>query len=146
MRYALARHSAGRASARIITLRYDWRAQAIAMNQAYENAYALRSVAGFGQGSDQLREAIRATLPGASSPPDYALQQMTAFEQQVDRLQRGVPNMPLRPAGGGAANPIKPAAKNTGPVTADEAQEYLRKAGGNKDVARKMAKADKRTF
>lgn len=114
------------------------RAQAIAINQAYENAYALRSVAGFGQGSDQLREAIRATLPGPSSPPAYALQQLTAFDQQVDRLLRGVPNMPLRPAAGGS--------KPKGPISADEAQEYLRKAGGNKDMARKMAKADGRSF
>src|SRR5438067_11167210 len=57
------------------------RALAIAINQAYENAYALRSVAGFGQGSDQLREAIRSALPGPSSPKGYALQQLTAFEQ-----------------------------------------------------------------
>lgn len=73
--------------------------QAIAMQQAYENAYALRGVAGMGSGSDQLRDAIRATLPGPSSPPGYALKQLTAFEQQVNRLHRGVPNMKLRNAG-----------------------------------------------
>ena len=72
-------------------------AVAVAMQQAYENAYALRSVAGFGTGSDELRRAIRATLPGPSSPKDYALKQLTAFEQQVGRLQRGVVNVPLRP-------------------------------------------------
>ena len=73
--------------------------QAIAMQQAYENAYALRGVAGMGAGSDQLRDAIRATLPGPSSPPGYALKQLTAFEQQVNRLHRGVPNIKLREAG-----------------------------------------------
>ena len=69
----------------------EQQATAIAMQQAYENAYALRSVAGLGQGSDELRRAIRATLPGPTSPKGYALNQLTAFDQQVSRLSRTTP-------------------------------------------------------
>jgi hypothetical protein len=81
-------------------------AQAVAMQQAYENAYALRSVAGFGSGSDQLRAAIKATLPSASSPPGYAMKQLTAFEQQVDRLGRGVANVKLKPPAASAPQAV----------------------------------------
>jgi hypothetical protein len=45
-------------------------------------------------------------------------------------------------SGGPPANAPKP----SGPLSLQEAQVYLQKAGGNKDVARKMAKADGRTF
>lgn len=69
----------------------------IATGQAVENAYALRSVAGFGQGSDELRAAIRATLPGAGTPDKaYAMKQLDAFDAQVNRLSKGVPKVPLR--------------------------------------------------
>lgn len=70
---------------------------AIAMLQAVENAYALRSVAGFGTGSDELRHAIRATLPGPSSSNEYALQQLDAFDNQVNRLYRGVAKVKIKP-------------------------------------------------
>jgi hypothetical protein len=87
-------------------------ATVIAMQQAVENAYALRGVAGFGAGSDDLRKAIKNTLPGPTSSPGYSLQQLNAFDQQVDRLQRGLPFIPLRgggpsriPAPGGGAKP-----------------------------------------
>lgn len=69
---------------------------AIAMLQNYENAFALRGVAGMGQSSDQLRGAIKATLPGSSSPPEYALKQLDAYDAQRERIHRGIPNVSVR--------------------------------------------------
>ena len=64
--------------------------QAIALLN--ENAMALRGVSGMGQGSDELRGAIRATLPGGKSPSKgYALGQLQKFESVVNRLEKGVP-------------------------------------------------------
>lgn len=79
---------------------------AIAMLQNYENAFALRGVAGFGAGSDQLRGAIKATLPGPSSPPEYALKQLDAYDAMRSRLARGIPNAAIRSgSGAGSAQP-----------------------------------------
>ena len=75
-------------------------AAAIAMLQNYENAFALRGVAGFGQSSDQLRGAIKATLPGPSSPPDYALKQLDAYDAQRERIHRGIPKVSVRTPSG----------------------------------------------
>lgn len=59
-----------------------------------ENALSLRSVAGMGQGSDDLRSAIQATLPSGKSPTKgYALEQLNKFEQVVKRLETGVPGV-----------------------------------------------------
>lgn len=72
-----------------------------------ENAMTLRSVAGMGQGSDELRAAILNTIPSGKSPTkDYALGQLNRFEQVVKRLESGVPGMGevgerQRQAGGG---------------------------------------------
>ena len=70
---------------------------AIGMAQLIENSMAMRSVLGAGQGSDELRAAIRSTLPSARTPSkDYALRQLDAFENVLNRLGRGVPNVPLK--------------------------------------------------
>jgi hypothetical protein len=67
-------------------------AQALALLS--ENAMSLRNVAGMGQGSDDLRSAIQATLPSGKSPSKgYALSQLSKFEQVVNRLEKGVPGM-----------------------------------------------------
>lgn len=59
-----------------------------------ENAMTLRSVAGMGQGSEDLRSAILATLPSGKSPSkEYAQHQLDKFEQVVGRLEGGVPKM-----------------------------------------------------
>jgi hypothetical protein len=64
--------------------------------QLAENAMAMRSVLGAGQGSDELREAIRATIPSASTPTiAYARGQLDKFKQTLDRLGRNVMNVPL---------------------------------------------------
>jgi len=85
------------------------------INQAnlVENAMAMRSVLGAGQGSEDLRQAIVNTIPGASTPSrKYAMTQLETFEKTLNRLERGIPNVPLRPesrqqsqaAGGPAPN------------------------------------------
>lgn len=59
-----------------------------------ENAMTLRGVSGMGQGSDELRQAILATIPSGKSPTKgYALGQLDKFEAVVKRLEKGVPGM-----------------------------------------------------
>lgn len=66
-----------------------------------ENAMALRGVAGMGQGSDDLRNAIRNAIPGAGTPnKKYGNRQLDLFEGTVNRLQTAVPGL-----GGNTATP-----------------------------------------
>lgn len=63
----------------------------------HENAMAMRSVLGAGQGSEDLRNAISATIPGASTPSkEFATKQLDSFEKVLNRLERGVPKVGLR--------------------------------------------------
>jgi ribosomal protein S20 len=72
--------------------------------QLNERAMSLRNVAGMGQGSDQLRTAIQATLPNAKSgSKEMALKQLAAFENQLNMLEKGVPTLPGRTGAGAAA-------------------------------------------
>ena len=69
--------------------------------QLREQAMNLRMVTGMGQGSDQLRRAIVSTLPGASTPDaNYANRQLDAIEQVLNRVEKGIGNVPLKPAAG----------------------------------------------
>jgi hypothetical protein len=69
-----------------------------------ENAMAMRSVLGAGQGSQDLRTAISNTIPGPTTPSKaYGLKQLDALEKTIDRLERGVPSVPLKPLAGGSA-------------------------------------------
>jgi hypothetical protein len=62
-----------------------------------ENAMAMRAVLGAGQGSEDLRDAIKATIPGPTTPNKaYASKQLDQFEKVLDRLSRGVPQVKLR--------------------------------------------------
>lgn len=62
--------------------------------QMQERALSLRNIAGMGQGAEDLRQAIRATLPGIrSADKGYALKQLDAFDQQVNSLRPGIPNV-----------------------------------------------------
>jgi len=48
-------------------------------------AMAMRSVLGAGQGSEDLRSAITATIPGPTTPTkEYGLKQLDAFEAVLD--------------------------------------------------------------
>jgi hypothetical protein len=97
--------------------------------QLKENAMAMRSVLGAGQGSEDLRAAIIATLPGAGTPTrEYADKQLQAFESQLNRLERGVPKVPLRTdiGGVGGKGMVKMQAPNgqTKDVPADQVEHY----------------------
>jgi hypothetical protein len=75
----------------------------INLAQLTENAMAMRSVLGAGQGSEDLRAAIRSTIPGPQTPTKkYAGQQLDAFEGVLNRLEKGIPNVPLVQRGAGA--------------------------------------------
>lgn len=67
-----------------------------------EQAMAMRTVLGAGQGSQDLRAAITNTFPGPTTPSKaYGLKQLDAFEQTINRLERGIPNVPLKSMGNG---------------------------------------------
>ena len=86
--------------------------------QLKENAMAMRSVLGAGQGSDEMREAITATIPGAATADKaYAQKQLDKFDNQLARLNRGVPKIPLK-------------GDNTGPKAGDVVKGY-KFLGGN---------------
>ncbi len=70
----------------------------IHLAQLKENAMAMRSVLGAGQGSDDLRAAITATIPGPRTPSkEYAAKQLDAFENVLNRVEKGIPGIPLAP-------------------------------------------------
>jgi len=56
-----------------------------------ESALSLRTVAGMGQGSEDLRNAIRKMLPGAGTPTHrFAMQQMKLFDAEQTALAKGI--------------------------------------------------------
>jgi hypothetical protein len=69
----------------------------IGVRQIAENGMVMRGLLGAGQGSDDVRNAIRATLPGLlTTDKSYALRQLDAFDQTLSRLHRGIPKVALR--------------------------------------------------
>jgi hypothetical protein len=71
-----------------------------------EQAMAMRSVLGMGAGSEDMRRAIIQTLPGVATPGDkFGAKQIDNLLAVLDRLEKGVPNVPMtdrssKPAGG----------------------------------------------
>ena len=90
------------------------------MRQLNERAMSLRNVAGMGAGAQDLRNAIRAMLPGLSSGnTKMMLKQLDAFDQQVKVLEEGVAS----PGKGGAGKLVGAGAKDTTtPKKAEEIQ------------------------
>ena len=85
------------ASGAIGSLAPDQQDFLISTRQLAENAMAMRTILGAGQGSEDMRNAIRDTLPGLLSPDkSYALRQLDAFDKTINRLHRGVPKVQLR--------------------------------------------------
>jgi hypothetical protein len=79
------------------------------ISQLHERAMSLRSIAGMGQGSDQLRTAIINTLPGMKSGSKEMMnKQLAAFENQVKLLEKGIPQ--VKPQGAGAGKTGTPGA------------------------------------
>jgi hypothetical protein len=69
----------------------------ISLAQLQENAMAIRSILGAGQGSEDLRAAIWNTVPSAKTPSkDYAKKQISALLSQLDRIGGGIPDVPLK--------------------------------------------------
>lgn len=69
-----------------------------------EQAMAMRSVLGAGQGSEDMRRAILQTLPGVGSGSSgFGKKQLDNLIAVLGRLERGVPQTPMRPQTGGAA-------------------------------------------
>lgn len=67
-----------------------------------ESALALRSIAGMGQGSDKMRDAITKMLPSAGTPSKaYAMRQMQLFRAEVNALRTTVPTIGEPGMGGG---------------------------------------------
>ena len=98
------------------------------LGQLNERAMSLRSIAGMGQGSDSVRNAITAALPSITSgSPKMAHKQLDALQNMVDNLKPGILNPNPKggnaPAGGGAP----PAKAGTAPPKT--AAEYLQKLG-----------------
>jgi hypothetical protein len=80
------------------------------ITQLNERAMSLRNIAGMGAGAQDLRNAIRAMLPGlASGNTKMMLKQLDAFDQQVKVLEEGVPS----PGKGGAGKLVGPGAKTS---------------------------------
>lgn len=70
------------------------------ISQINERALSLRTIAGMGQGAQDLRTAIQNTLPAVKAGDKaLMLQKMDAFDNQVTMLERGVPkvNHPAAP-------------------------------------------------
>lgn len=65
------------------------------MGHLNERALSLRNIAGMGQGSDSMRSALQAILPSVrSGSVEMMNKQLAAFENQVQKLEKGVPKMP----------------------------------------------------
>jgi len=65
-----------------------------AVKNLKESAFALRGVSGMGQGSDTLRAAIAAVVPGATTPDrDFAISSLNRFDTQVRTLRKGIPGL-----------------------------------------------------
>ncbi len=94
--------------------------------QLKEQAMAMRSVLGAGQGSDMMREAIDKTTPSAATPNKaYAGKQLDAFKATLDRVQRFVPN--VKPVAG--REPTQNIRRPT--ITVGTIQKGYRFKGGN---------------
>jgi hypothetical protein len=75
------------------------------INQLNERAMSLRGIAGMGQGAQDLRNAIRAMLPGLSSGNmKMMIKQLDAFDQQVRVLEQGIGKVG-KPGTAGAPKP-----------------------------------------
>ena len=69
----------------------------ITITNLVENALSMRTLLGVGQGSRDLRAAIEAVIPGPTTPnKSYAKKQLQYFAKTLERLEKGIPGVPLR--------------------------------------------------
>ena len=81
----------------------------IAATNLNEQAMALRSALRAGTGSEDVRQAIRKTIPNAATPGSaYANKQLDSVEGVLSRVEKGLPNLPptqnILGGGGGASS------------------------------------------
>jgi hypothetical protein len=66
-----------------------------------ENAMSVRALISAGQGSEDMRNAIRAVVPFAGTPNiGYLKGQLKLFKGTVQRLEKGVPKVMIKPGAG----------------------------------------------
>lgn len=105
----------------------------ISTRQLAENAMAMRTILGAGQGSEDMRNAIRDTLPGLLTPDkSMALRQLDAFDKTIARLHRGVPKVQLRTDLGDGTTP-PPTGKSKGIVSIAAAMQKPKYKGKTKE-------------
>lgn len=64
------------------------------LSQMAERILSIRSIAGMGQGAEDLRRAIQATIPNvASGSKEFALKRLDAVDNQITQLYRGIPSV-----------------------------------------------------
>lgn len=91
-----------------------------ALANMQESAMSLRSIAGMGAGSDKLRGAIQAMLPGPGTPSKaYAQRQMQLFNTELQQLRKSIPTNINVGQGGGAGLPPPPSASSGGATKTD---------------------------
>lgn len=77
------------------------------MAQVNERAMSLRKIAGQGQGAEDLRGAIRHTIPAVQSgSKEMMLKQIGAFDNQVSILKKGIPKTKAGTAATGGGDVI----------------------------------------
>jgi hypothetical protein len=95
----------------------------IDLRNLMEQVMSLRSVLKAGQGAEDVRDAILATIPGPQTPDKgYALKQLDALGKTLDRVKKGIPQVPLA----GGANELP------GGITVDEINAELARRKGKK--------------
>ena len=124
-----------------------------AVSNLKESAYALRGVAGMGQGSDMLRGAISRMVPSGATPTkEFALRQIQLFEIELKNLQKGLPTLGQGSSGGAISPPTK--ARDTSPAklfmqgakTKDDAKQRmmdLKKQGWSREEMLEAVKGTK---
>lgn len=100
------------------------------LGMAVQGAHAMRSAQGVAATGDSL-------LNGFKNGPAAILGASKSMRDSLKTFANDVQNAKNPPQAGGGGK---------GPLSVDEARTYLQKAGGDKDKARALAKADGRTF
>jgi hypothetical protein len=101
-----------------------------AVKNLKESAFALRSISGMGQGSDLLRSAIEAVVPGTRTPnKEYAVSSLARFDTQIQKLREGIPGLGKEGSTKGQVQPPKEQTVKAGPKTGDIVDGYKFKGG-----------------
>lgn len=80
-----------------------------ALGQMNERVLSIRNIAGMGQGSEQTRNAILATVPDITSGnTELAIKKLDAVDNLIDNLSRGIPGLNINRQ---IANPPQPSGK-----------------------------------